>query len=160
MNRTKEYIDLKGQSHSLAELDTEERALIRELRDYASGHSWNDYSNFWLSRVGYFYARRGMSRQETLRTAVYRIGQDLGSRLAVAEGMAQPPDYREDLAELIRTHFSTRRAFCEATGLSEDMLSHVLARRKHLAIDTLTKALAHIGYTLHIAPASEVKVER
>jgi hypothetical protein len=32
------------------------------------------------------------------------------------------------------------------------MLSHVLARRKHLAIDTLNAALEKIGFTLHIAP--------
>jgi hypothetical protein len=48
--------------------------------------------------------------------------------------------------------FKTRREFCEATGLSEDMLSHVLARRKHLAIDTLSSALEKVGYTLHIGP--------
>jgi hypothetical protein len=33
------------------------------------------------------------------------------------------------------------------------MLSHVLARRKHLAIDTLESALGKIGYTLRIMPA-------
>jgi hypothetical protein len=157
MNRTKEYIDLKGQSHSLADLDAEERALVRELTDYAKGHDWNDYSNFWMPKVGEFYGKRGLARQETRRTVVYRVAQDLGSRLAVAEGLARPPDYRDDLAELIRTRFRTRRAFCEATGISEDMLSHVLAGRKHLAIDTLTEALGRIGYTLHIAPLSEAK---
>jgi hypothetical protein len=87
----------------------------------------------------------------------YRVGQDLGSRLAVAAGAARPPDYRDDLEELIRTRFRTRREFCEATGISEDMLSHVLARRKHLALDTLTEALNRIGYTLHIAPLAEVE---
>jgi len=157
MNRTKEDIDLKGQSHSLAELDAEERALVRDLGDYARSNSWNEYSNFWMPKVGEFYAKRGLSRRETLRTLAYSIGQDLGSRLAVAEGMAHPPDYRDDLAELIRTRFRTRREFCEATGLSEDMLSHVLARRKHLAIDTLGEALGRIGYALHIAPSSEAK---
>jgi hypothetical protein len=154
MNRTKGYIDLKGQSLSLADLDDDERALIRELSDFANGHNWNDYSNFWMPKVGEFYAKRGLSRPQTLRTTVYRVAQDLGSRLAVAEGMAHPPDYRDDLAKLIRTRYRTRREFCEATGLSEDMLSHVLAKRKHLAIDTLAAALGRIGYALHIAPTS------
>jgi len=88
---------------------------------------------------------------------VYRLAQDLDSRLAISEGLARPPDYRDDLADLIRTRFRTRREFCEATGVSEDMLSHVLAKRKHLAIDTLTEALGRIGYTLHIAPLPEAK---
>jgi hypothetical protein len=157
MSRTKEYVDLKGRSYPLAGLDAEERALVRELTDYANGHGWNDYSNFWMLKVGEFYANRGLSRPETLRTTVYQIARDLGSRLAIAEGTARPPDYRDDLAELIRSRFRTRREFCEATGMSEDMLSHVLAKRKHLAIDTLTAALGRIGYTIHIAPISEAK---
>jgi hypothetical protein len=157
MSQTREYLDLKGRSHSLADLDTEERALIRELTGHAGSHSWSDYSNFWMPKVSELYSRRGLSRGEVLRTVVYRIAQDLGSRLAVAEGLARPPDYRDDLAELIRTRFRTRREFCEATGVSEDMLSHVLAKRKHLAIDTLTEALGRIGYTLHIAPLPEAK---
>jgi hypothetical protein len=80
------------------------------------------------------------------------VAQDLASRLAISQGHASAPDYRDELEAIIRTHFPTRRAFCEATGLSEDMLSHVLARRKHLAIDTLEAALRRIGYGLHIAP--------
>ncbi len=32
------------------------------------------------------------------------------------------------------------------------MLSHVLAKRKHLAIQTLAEALEKVGYGLHIAP--------
>jgi hypothetical protein len=157
MNPTKEYIDLKGRSHALADLDAAERALVRELTDYAGSHGWGEYSNFWMPKVGEFYAKRGLSRPETQRTLVYRIAQDLGSRLSIAEGVARPPDYRDDLEALIRTRFRTRREFCEATGLSEDMLSHVLAKRKHLAIDTLSEALGRIGYAIHIAPLPESK---
>ena len=58
---------------------------------------------------------------------------------------------------LILKNFPTRKAFCDATGLSEDMLSHVLARRKHLAVDTLTNALEKIGYTIHITPLPDLK---
>ncbi len=157
MNRTQEHLDLKGRSHSLADLDAGERALVQELTDYAGCHGWNDYSNFWMAKVGEFYGKRGLGRREVLRTVVYRLAQDLDSRLAISEGLARPPDYRDDLADLIRTRFRTRREFCEATGVSEDMLSHVLAKRKHLAIDTLTEALGRIGYTLHIAPLPEAK---
>jgi hypothetical protein len=73
--------------------------------------------------------------------------------LAVAAGLARRPDYRDELEELIRTHFPSRRAFCKATGVSEDLLSHVLAGRKHLSVPTLIQALERIGYVLHIAPA-------
>jgi hypothetical protein len=88
---------------------------------------------------------------------VYRIAQDIGGRIALATGMARLGDYRDELEMLIHQRFRTRREFCEATGLSEDMLSHVLAKRKHLAVDTLVEALGRIGYALHIAPVPEVK---
>lgn len=40
-----------------------------------------------------------------------------------------------------------------ATGLSEDMLSHVLAGRQDLSLAAMTKALERIGYRLRIVPA-------
>jgi hypothetical protein len=88
------YVDLKGRSYSLAEFDGEESLLVRELMEYASTHDWDDYSNFWMPKVGELYAKRGLTRGETVRTAVYRIAQDLGSRLAVATGLARLPDRR------------------------------------------------------------------
>jgi hypothetical protein len=56
---------------------------------------------------------------------------------------------------LIRQKFASQRKFCEATGLSEDMLSHVLAGRKDLSLEKLTGALKRIGYQLRIVPAPE-----
>ena len=41
---------------------------------------------------------------------------------------------------------------CSGNGIAEDLLSHVLAGRKHLAIDRLTAALERIGYRLQIVP--------
>ncbi len=153
MNRNNDYTDLKGRVYLLVDLDGEERQVVDALKAFTKSHpDWTQYSNFWMDKVSTFYAARGLSRQATQRTAVYRIARDIGSRLAIAAGVARAPDYRDDLEELIRTRFTTRREFCEATGLSEDMLSHVLAKRKHLAVDTLSEALGRIGYTLHIAP--------
>ena len=64
---------------------------------------------------------------------------------------------RDELEDLIRTKFKNHRAFCQATGISEDMLSHVLAGRKDLSLETLTQALQRIGYALHILPEPEFK---
>ena len=153
MIQSNAYVDLKGERISLDALGEDERKLVSRLKRRAKSHSdWNDFENYWTHAVADFYDRRGMSRSASRRTAVYRIAQDLGSRIAVSQGLAQPPDYRDELDELIRRRFATRRDFCRATGISEDMLSHVLARRKHLAIDTLVDALSRIGCTLKIAP--------
>ncbi len=151
MTRAEPYTDLKGRPIFLTDLDPEELALVDDLRNRAESHpDWNDFENYWTQAVGSFYDARGVPRVESRRTAVYRIAEDLGGRLAVEAGLASLPDYRDDLERLIQDEFSTRREFCAATGLSEDMLSHVLAHRKQFGIDTLAKALDRIGYQLRI----------
>lgn len=148
-----QYVDLHGRVYALAGLDSEEQAVVKKLKRLAASNpQWHEYHNAWQPEVERLYSPRGLSRREILETVVYRVGQDLGSRLAIAQGKARRSDYRDDLERLILTRFKTRRQFCRATGLSEDMLSHVLARRKHLAIDTLNAALEKVGYTLHIGP--------
>lgn len=154
MVRHNSYQDLKGRQYDLTALDKEEQKLVADLRQRADRHpDWNEFENYWISTVAGFYDARGLKRTESRHTVAYQIGQDLSGRIAVAAGLARLPDYRDELEEIVRTQFPTRRAFCEATGLSEDMLSHVLARRKHLAADTLTQALSRIGYTLRIVPS-------
>jgi hypothetical protein len=152
------YIDRKGHVYGLATLAADELDLVRRLQAHAESHSdWFDYHNYWMPELIKFGDSRGITRRELMQTVAYRIAQDLGSRIAIAAGIAKQSDYRGELETLIHTKFRTRREFCEATGLSEDMLSHVLAKRKNLSIDALTEALAHIGYTIHITPLPEVK---
>jgi hypothetical protein len=155
------YIDLKGREFSLAELGADERTLLKSLEQRADrAPPWHEFANFWMKLVGEFYDGRGLSRSQVRHTALYRIAQDLASRLAVEQGVARVPDYRDEIEALVRTRFKTRREFCEATGLSEDMLSHVLAGRKHIAIDTLSDALSRIGCALKIVPQTGPKRRR
>ena len=156
MNHADVYMDLKGRGVSLDELPAAEKKLIAELKSAAKkADDWSVFRNLWMARVSEFYAGQDLTRPQIRQTAGYRIGQDLASRLAIATGMARQPDYRDELESLIAQRFPTRRAFCEATGLTEDMLSHVLSKRKHLAINTLEDSLRRIGYSLHIAPTVE-----
>lgn len=147
------YRNLRGKEISFDGLDADELDLIEELRRRAEEKpDWNDFDNFWMKQVGDFYLDRGLSRRAVTKTAAWKLAQDLSGRIAIKNGHARAPDYRDELDELIRENFPTRRAFCEATGLSEDLLCHVLARRKHLGIGTLNDALSKIGFTLRIAP--------
>ncbi|HEX6984094.1 MAG TPA: hypothetical protein VF170_01900 [Planctomycetaceae bacterium] len=158
VKRSDIYTDLRGRTIPLSDLDDEERALVDRLRERAAeGPEWNEFESYWWREVAKLYDGRGVPRSESSQSPVYRIAKDLGSRLAIDAGMAREPDYRDELADLIRRQFKTRREFCEATGLSEDMLSHVLARRKHLSIDALQQALSRIGCALRIAPIEPAK---
>jgi hypothetical protein len=153
MTRNEIYVDLTGNQIPLGGLDNEEFELVRALQHRAETRpDWIDFDNYWVGAVANLYDARGVPRSRSRRTAVFRIAQDLSGRLAIAAGMARAPDYRDELEEIIRTRFKTRREFCQAAGVSEDMLSHVLARRKHMSIDTLVHALDRIGYDLRIAP--------
>jgi hypothetical protein len=147
------HTTLTGKIISLEELDAEERKLVALLRKRAGEKpNWNDFDNFWMARVGKFYDDRGMPRKKSVQAAPVRIAQDLSARIAVATGMARPPDYLDELAELIRTRFKTRRAFCKAAALPEELLDRVLSGRKDISLETLSEALQRIGCTLHIAP--------
>ena len=151
MTRNEIYVDLMGNQIPLGGLDDEELDLVRALKRRAETHpDWIDFDNYWVGAVADLYNGRGVPRTQSSRTPVFRIAQDLSGRLAIAAGWARAPDYRDELDELIRSRFKTRREFCEATGISEDMLSHVLARRKHMSIETLAHALDRIGYSLRI----------
>ena len=152
-DRPSTYIDLEGHSWSLASFDQRERKLFEEMCRAAAKYDWNEFDNYWLKEVAGLYEPRGLSRREIIQKPLFRIGQDLSSRIAVTKGYALYGDYRDDLEEIAKTRFKTRRAFCKATGLSEDMLSHVLAGRKDLSIRTLSHALAKIGYEIRAVPA-------
>jgi hypothetical protein len=118
----------------------------------------HEFRNLWLQLMGDYAHHHGIERSVVSRGALYQIGADLDARLLINRGLARPADYRDELESLITIGFPTRRSFCEATGLSEDMLSHVLAKRKNLAIDTLAEALGKIGYAIHILPQPEVEI--
>ncbi len=150
------YVDLNGNTIYLTHLDADERKFLARIRRRArTNPDWDAFDNYWTVAVPSFYEPRGLPRKAVPRTTLWRIAQDLSGRIAVAAGIARLGDYRDELEELIREKFPSRRAFCEASGLSEDMLSHVLAGRKDLSLAKLTEALERIGYRLRIVPLPE-----
>ena len=154
MNPPKDsYLDLKGRVWALSTLDAEERALLKEIRKYlATRPAWHEFQNYCSAKIAALYDGRGTPRKQASRGVLFQVTQDMGSRLGIAQGIMRESTYRDQLERIINDRFKSRREFCEATGISEDMLSHVLAGRKHLAIDTLTEALKKIGYTIRLVP--------
>lgn len=147
------YIDLRGRHFNLSDLDDEERSVLEDFRALAATDvEWHDYENEHTRRVGEFYTARGLTRRQIVDSDLWKITQDIGGRLGIERGIFRTPDYRDELEAIIRERFTTRREFCRATGIREDMLSHVLAGRKDLSIESLSTALAKIGCTLRIVP--------
>src|SRR6266496_3404391 len=142
MAPTTEYVDLDGRRWKLATLDASERKLLRQLQSiHSRPPDWYEFENDWIKKLTTFYRERGLPTTAIIKRPLYEILTDLSDRLALAQGlMSIESDYRDDLRILIADRFKSNRHFCKATGLSEDMLSHVLAGRKDLSIEALTKA--------------------
>ncbi|MCI0642921.1 MAG: hypothetical protein L0Y58_24735 [Verrucomicrobia subdivision 3 bacterium] len=157
MNKKPTHLTLKGETIPLNRLDRKEKEFLQELTAlFRTKPDWTEFGNVWPKRIAALYQPRGLSRKEVSQTPLFRLAQDLGSRLAVIQGYARLPDYRDQLETLIREKFKTQRAFCKATGLGEDLVSHVLAGRKHLALDTLSRALERIGIGLRLFERQEI----
>jgi hypothetical protein len=157
MPRADVYVDLDGKEICLRHLDAEEQRLLARIQRRARAHpDWDAFDNYWTREVIGFYNARGVPPKVSRDSPVAQVALDLSGRLAVAAGLARLGDWRDDLEDLVRGEFPTRRAFCEATGISEDMLSHVLAGRKDLSLAALTEALGRIGYGLHIRRLPEI----
>jgi len=159
LTKADSYVDLQGYAHALSSLDRAELTLVNRLIALAqTSLPQPEFRRAWMKSMLEMADLRGLPRANVSAGLPYRIGADLNSRLMITQGLARPADYRDELELLIRDRFRTKREFCNATGLSEDMLSHVLSKRKHLAVDTLAAALARIGYGLHIVPLAEMTV--
>ena len=156
MIRREVYRDLDGREFALAALEPDEQRLVADFRRHAAtGPEWHDFDNYWLKALREFYGAKGLSRKEYIQTTVWHIAQDLSGRIAIAAGLARYGDYRDQLAAIARERFKTRREFCEAVGLSEDMFSHLCAGRKHLSLETLSKVVERLGCVLKIVPIDD-----
>lgn len=158
MRAAKAYFEVDGNAICLDGLDAEERRLLARLERRARTHpDWCDFDNYWMPVVSGFYDSRGLKPLQTVKMPVYQIAQDLSARLGIAQGMIKPPDYLDQLEDLVLNQFSSRRTFCKASGLSEDLLDDVLSGRQDLPLERMSKALKRIGYGLRIVPAAQVK---
>ena len=154
-----DYVNLYGELIPLDDLDADERGLVNRLRRRARTHQdWCNFNNFAMNAIRDFYDARGLSRTSVGQTPVFRIALDLGNRLGIAEGKVAPPSftYRAQLERLV-LQFPTRAAFCKAAGISRDMLCHVLAGRKDLSLESLSKALGRVGYRLNFVQTARPK---
>jgi hypothetical protein len=155
MKSNEMYIDVDGDSLSLAGLDAEERRLVERLRRRAGTHpDWTEFDNYWMREVAAFYDGRRVPRVKSRHTIPYRIAQDLSARLGIAQGYIQPPGPFDDLEEMILSKYGSLHAFCKATGIPEKELDAFRAGRGDLSLVTLLKGLEKIGYRLRITPAA------
>ena len=95
-----------------------------------------------------------MTRKVIVETPIFRILEDMDSRLAIKQDYARRGDYRDELQVIVDQNFPSLYAFCQTIGLDEGYLSRVLNKRQHISMKKLTQILITIGYELTIREKS------
>ncbi len=150
-------LDVHGYPIDEYSLNDDEEQILELLYDkYSEKLDCIEFKKLWWKLIIGLYDRLKVPRKETVEKPLYKIAQFWDCQLMLEQGFVTVPHYREQLRELSGA-YPTRRAFCDATGLSEDMLSHVLHGRKEISIAALDHALSRIGYAIRIVPLTKMK---
>ena len=145
----KTYRTLKNEIYDLTVLPSHQREIFEGAWDFYQQHpDWDKFTAFWLAQVDRLQPE--LTRQEITETAIFKICEDMDSRLAIEQGYARRSDYRDELQVVIDQRFPSRYAFCQTVGLDEGYLSRVLNKRQHISIKKLTQVLNTVGYELTI----------
>lgn len=138
---------LSGEVFDLGQLSAEQREAYREAKAfYDTNPEWTEFSNFWRQKARKLFAAEAPVAM--VKEPLYRILQDLDSRLGIRQGYAREPDYRDLLEDIISRHFKSRYQFCKETGMDEGYLSSVLGKKKHLSIEKLQEIMDKTNYRI------------
>lgn len=145
-----EYVTLDQEIFNISELPEAQKALYEEVfESFKQRPQWPEFQNLWLLKINNLL-RNTLSRSEIIKTPIYKICQDMDSRLGIEQGFMRQADYRDILAKIIYENYSSRYKFCKAVGIDEAFLSNVLNKKKSFSIENLEKILAKIGYEIEI----------
>lgn len=161
----KEHKKMNGDAVDIDALPREQKEIYHRVRRfYDQRPDCNQFSAFWIREMTELENKmahptmRAVDRR-TLRNritnwSIWRICEDLTSRLAIEQGVERARDYVDDLAELIDGKYPSRYAFCNAVGLDEGYLSRVLNRKQRISLRKLERILEALSATFVIRPLS------
>ena len=141
------YRTLDGEIFNLDELTDQQKRIYTEVKyAYDTNPEWTEFSNLWITKLK--EALAGKEPASIVEEPIFKICQDLESRLGIRQGYTREPDYRDLLADIISRHFKSRYQFCKEIGIDEGYLSAVLARKKHLSIEKLQEILDKLDHRI------------
>jgi transcriptional regulator with XRE-family HTH domain len=148
---------LNGEVFALDRLTSERKRIYREVKSfYDTNPEWTEFSNFWVAKIKKTFSDKEPSL--VVEEPIYKICQDLESRLGIRQGYTREPDYRDLLADIISLRFKSRYQFCKDMGIDEGYLSNVLNKKKHLSIERLQEILEKTNYRIAFMEKMEEKV--
>jgi hypothetical protein len=143
------YKPLNGEEFDLDALPSNHQEIWRDVeKEFNKSPGWNDFSNFWRGRMTSLV--RNGNRSQVAAAPIFKICQDLESRLGIEQGYIKKGDYRDSLEMLIDREFPSRYAFCKKAEIDEAFLSHVLKKKRNLSIAKLQEVMENAGYSVRI----------
>ena len=151
------YKTLNGDIFNLDELPAELKSVYREVKSlYDINAGWTEFTNHWIAKIRGAFS--GEPPSAVVEEPIYKICQDLDSRLGIRQGYTREPDYRDLLADIISLHFGSRYRFCKETGVDEGHLSSVLKKKKNLSLEKLQEILNKTNYRIAFVEKVREKV--
>lgn len=141
------YRTLNGEFFDLNDLPAKQRSIYAEVKSsYDLNIEWTKLTNLWVAKVREAFKDEEPSK--IVEKVIYKICQDLDSRLGIRQGRTREPDYQDLLADVINLHFGSRYQFCKQTGIDEGYLSSILNRKKNPSLKMLQGILGKINYRI------------
>lgn len=143
------YETVSGRRIALSGLSREERQFLLRLRKkFQSRPGWTPFTQWWFNE----FLQSGLPKE----SVIFRICNDLGARLGIAEGRVAPPGYGDYLNDLIEERYGSRYRFCKEQGVDPGHLSRVLLGHSDMSLDLLRKVLHTLGAVLTVQPEKDV----
>ncbi len=144
------YRTITGRPIDLGSLNAAERKFLTAvLAKYRRHPEWSKFASWWLAE----FDKTGLADT----SSVYRICQDLESRLGIQQDKVAPPDYRDSVADLIEMLYGSRYRFCKKHNIDQGHLSRVLHGRTEPSMGLLLKILEALEAALVIQPRAALR---
>ncbi|MBI4283618.1 MAG: hypothetical protein HY663_04025, partial [Chloroflexi bacterium] len=150
---------LSGEAFNLDELPAELQAVYSEVKSfYDTNIDWTEFTNLWMSKIREVFSN--VKPSVIVEEPLYKICQDLDSRLGIRQGYTREPDYRDLLADIISLHYKSRYQFCKEIGVDEGYLSSVLNKKKNLSLEKLQEILNRTNYRIVFIEKAKERVTK
>lgn len=135
------YRTLCNEVIDLASLSKIHREIYEKVKQAAEqDQEWTSFSNFWIEKA----------RELNIPTesAIFKIFQDMDSRVGIRQKLTRLPNWREELDRFIESRFKSRYEFCKIVGLDQGHLSSILNGKKNISIANLTRIFDKVGFRM------------
>lgn len=140
------YTTLNNEKYDLDNLSVlHKKFIIKIFIYYKKRPEWNKFANHWLKEG--LKVWKNTNKKLVVNLPIFRVCQDLESRLGIREGYIKEPDYRDELLKIIE-EYPSRYKFCKKVGIDEAFLSNILRKKKNISMTKLQDLIHKIGYVV------------